>query len=57
MYSLNNVSAVDGNIGKPIINIDMQTITYVEHTPDAEYIITVEYGGVLNELLYCLIDG
>lgn len=44
-------------LGVPEIDCDIDTLTYVEHTLDDVHIITVEFDGLLEELLMTSIDG
>lgn len=44
-------------LGRPMIDLDVQVLTYLEHTLDGEHIIEVEFDGVFEELLYFNIDG
>lgn len=44
-------------LGMPLINLDRETLTYLEHTLDDEHIIELEFNGILEEFFYLSIDG
>lgn len=52
-----SVESIIECLGYPIIDLEINTITYVEHTFDAEHIITVEFDGMLERFLNTVIDG
>lgn len=44
-------------LGKPTINLTTYQIMYMEHTLDADHIISFEYGDDFEEFFYFDIDG
>ena len=52
-----SVETIIDHLGYPIIDLEINTITYVEHTFDEEHIITVEFDGKLESFLNTIIDG
>lgn len=44
-------------LGTPQIDLDRETVTYLDHTLDDTHIIEVEYGGLLDEFYEVSIDG
>lgn len=44
-------------LGTPQIDLDRETVTYLDHTLDDTHIIDVEYEGILEELLEVSING
>ena len=44
-------------LGKPVIDLDANTISYLDHKLDDDHIIEVEFDGELDEFLYLNIDG
>lgn len=45
------------SLGKPLIDLDMGTLTYLEHTLDELHIIEIEFDGDFEEFFYVTIDG
>lgn len=44
-------------LGAPCIDLDRETISYLEHSLDDTHIIEFEYSGLLEEFSYLSIDG
>ena len=44
-------------LGAPQIDLDRETVTYLDHKLDDIHIIEVEYEGILDDLLGVSIDG
>ena len=44
-------------LGTPLIDLDRETVTYLDHTLDDMHIIEVEYEGILDDLLGVSVDG
>lgn len=44
-------------LGVPVINLDNESIVYLEHILDDEHIIEFEYEGILENFMYLNIDG
>ena len=44
-------------LGKPVIDLGADTISYLDHKLDDDHIIEVEFDGELDEFLYLSIDG
>ena len=45
------------SLGVPEIDLDRETVTYLEHKLDDIHIIEVEYEGILDGLLGVSVDG
>ena len=45
------------SLGAPEIDLDRETVTYLDHTLDDTHIIEVEYEGMLDDLLGVSVDG
>ena len=45
------------SLGTPLIDLDTETITYLEQTLDDIHIIEVEFSGILDEFHEICIDG
>lgn len=56
-YDNLTLSFVKPKLGKPIIDLGIDCITYVEHTLDDEHIFTVEFEDYFEKLNYCTVDG
>lgn len=65
-FMLDDITNVYGDIsadeladalGVPEIDLDMETISWLEHTLDDCHIIEVEFGGALDEFYGVNIDG
>ena len=44
-------------LGTPLIDLDRETVTYLDHTLDDIHIIEVEYEGILDDFLGVSVDG
>ena len=44
-------------LGEPLIDMDRETVTYLDHKLDDIHIIEVEYEGILDDLLGVSVDG
>lgn len=56
-FDVSDAAAVKDALGKPLIDLDAETITYLEQTFDDEHIIEVEFGGIFEEFYGTSIDG
>lgn len=45
------------SLGTPLINIQSEVITYLDHTLDQTHIIEIEYSNDLEKFHYVTIDG
>ena len=50
------VANVKPKLGKPVIDLDVNYLTYTGHTFDEEHCINVEFEGVFEKLNYCSVD-
>lgn len=57
MYGDMSLQDLIGALGVPLIDLDREIISYLEHTLDDYHIIDVEYSGVLDEFYEVIIDG
>ena len=44
-------------LGQPLVDLDRETVTYLDHTLDDIHIIEVEYEGILEDFLGVSVDG
>lgn len=44
-------------LGTPLVDLDRETVTYLDHALDDIHIIEVEYEGILDDLLGVSVDG
>ena len=44
-------------LGEPLVDLDRETVTYLNHTLDDIHLIEVEYEGILDDLLGVSLDG
>ena len=51
------VDELADSLGTPLIDLDRETVTYLDHVLDDIHIIEVEYEGILDDLLGVSIDG
>lgn len=51
------VDALPGLLGVPTVDLDRDTVTYLDHTLDDVHIIEVEFGGAFEEFYEVVIDG
>ena len=51
------VQEVMDALGTPQIDLDRETVTYLDHRLDDIHIIEVEYEGILDDLLGVSVDG
>ena len=56
-YGEMSAEEVIESLGKPLIDLDNQIITYTEHTLDDVHIIDVEFDGMFEKVLEVRIDG
>ena len=52
-----SLDSIISNLGYPTFDVELNTLSYVNHVFDAEHIIIVEFDGRLERLLNTIIDG
>ena len=45
------------SLGEPLVDLDRETVTFLEHTLDDVHIIEVEYEGAFEDFLGVSVDG
>ena len=58
MYGVTNPREIKSKLGKPVIDLTMGEINYLEHTFDYEHIFTLEYmDDEFKQLSHFSVDG
>ena len=58
MYGVTNPEEIKSKLGKPVIDLTMGEINYLEHTFDYEHIFTLEYlDDEFKQLSHFSVDG
>lgn len=57
MFGITNPDAIANSLGKPSIDLDRGTLTYLEHTMDSLHIIEMEFDGDFTSFYNACIDG
>lgn len=58
MYGITDPGEVESKLGKPVIDLTMGEINYLEHTFDYEHIFTLEYmDDEFKQLSHFSVDG
>lgn len=57
MFGVSEKTIIEASLGQPSINLEIETLSYLNHTLDDVHIIVVEYSGILENFHYCSIDG
>ncbi|HIW86198.1 MAG TPA: hypothetical protein IAA48_06840 [Candidatus Eubacterium faecipullorum] len=57
MYGIHDMEIIKAALGNAFIDLDNQTLSYLEHTLDDVHIIDVEFDGVFETFYSVAIDG
>jgi Na_pump_decarbB: sodium ion-translocating decarboxylase, beta subunit len=57
MFGITNPDVIANSLGKPSIDLDRGTLTYLEHTMDSLHIIEMEFDGIFTAFYNSCIDG
>lgn len=57
VYGEIELSELEKALGRPLIDVNREVISYLEHTLDADHIIDVEFSGLLETFHSVSIDG
>lgn len=57
MFGITNPDVIANSLGKPSIDLDRGTLTYLGHTMDSLHIIEMEFDGIFTAFYNSCIDG